>query len=147
MKKLFIRMMPAVLILLMTCPMSWSASPKSITVSWQPSLTNEDGTPCTDLAGYKLYYDKDKSGAPYNGIGIQEGDSPIMLPLSIFADSAKPEFTLHGLTSGTYYMVLTAYDTSANESGYSNEIDPFVDTSTPAAPSGMTYREIVIIVP
>ena len=84
MKKLFIRMMPAVLILLMTCPMSWSASPKSITVSWQPSITNEDGTPCTDLAGYKIYYDKDKSGVPYNGIGIQEGDSPILLPLSIY---------------------------------------------------------------
>jgi len=42
---------------------------------------------------------------------------------------------------------VTAYDTSVNESGYSNEINPFVDTSTPAAPSDMTYREIVIIVP
>jgi len=127
--------------------MSWSASPKSITVSWQPSITNEDGTPCTDLAGYKIYYDKDKSGAPYNGIGIQEGDSPILLPLSIFTDPAKPEVTLHGLTSGTYYIVVTAYDTSVNESRYSNEIDPFVDTTAPAAPSGMTHREIVIIVP
>ena len=147
MKKLFIKMMPAVLILLMTCPMSWSASPKSITVSWQPSITNEDGTPCTDLAGYKIYYDKDKSGVPYDGIGIQEGDSPILLPLSIFADPAKPEVILNGLTSGTYYLVVTAYDTSVNESGYSNEINPFVDTTAPAAPSGMTYREIIIVVP
>ena len=136
-------MILAVLILLMTCPMSWSASPKSITVSWQPSITNEDGTPCTDLAGYKIYYDKDKSGVPYNGIGIQEGDSPILLPLSIFTDPAKPEFTLHGLTSGTYYIVVTAYDTSVNESGYSNEIDPFVDTSTPAAPFGVSYKIII----
>jgi len=36
---------------------------------------------------------------------------------------------------------------SANESGYSNEINPFVDTTAPAAPSGMTYREIIIVVP
>ena len=136
-------------ILFLFYSVSWSraASPMSITVSWQPSITNEDGTPCTDLAGYKIYYDKDKSGVPYNGVGIQEGDSPILLPLSIFTDPAKPEFTLHGLTSGTYYIVVTAYDTSVNESGYSNEIDPFVDTSTPAAPSGMTYREIIIVVP
>ena len=74
-------------ILFLFYSVSWSraASPMSITVSWQPSITNEDGTPCTDLAGYKIYYDKDKSGVPYNGIGIQEGDSPILLPLSIFA--------------------------------------------------------------
>ena len=136
-------------ILFLFYSVSWSrtASPKSITVSWQPSITNEDGTPCTDLAGYKIYYDKDKSGVPYNGIGIQEGDSPILLPLSIFADPAKPEVILNGLTSGTYYLVVTAYDTSVNESGYSNEIDPFVDTTAPAAPSDMTYREIIIVVP
>ena len=136
-------------ILFLFYSVSWSrtASPKSITVSWQPSITNEDGTPCTDLAGYKIYYDKDKSGVPYNGIGIQEGDSPILLPLSIFTDPAKPEVILNGLTSGTYYLVVTAYDMSMNESGYSNEINPFVDTTAPAAPSDMTYREIVIIVP
>ena len=55
MKKLFIRMMMlAVLISLITCPVTWSASPKTIAVAWQPSLTNEDGTPCTDLAGTNL---------------------------------------------------------------------------------------------
>ena len=137
----------SILFLFYSVSWSWSASPKSITVSWQPSITNEDGTPCMDLAGYKIYYDKDKSGAPYNGIGIQEGDSPILLPLSIFADPAKPEFILNGLTSGTYYLVVTAYDTSVNESRYSNEINPFVDTTAPAVPSDMTYREIIIVVP
>jgi len=70
-----------------------------------------------------------------------------LLPLSIFTDPAKPEVILNGLTSGTYYLVVTAYDTSVNESGYSNEINPFVDTTAPAAPSDMTYREIIIVVP
>jgi len=38
---------------------------------------------------------------------------------------------------------VTAYDTSSNESGYSNEINPFVDTTAPAVPSGVTYKIII----
>ena len=120
----------------------------SITLAWQPSTTNADGTPCTDLAGYKIYYDTDQSGAPYDGADLAQGASPITVPVSSLADPSNPAFVLSGLTTGTtYYIAVTAYDTSSNESGYSNEIDPFVDTTAPAAPSDMTYREIIIIAP
>ena len=27
-----------------------------VTLSWDPPTTNADGTPLTDLAGYKVYY-------------------------------------------------------------------------------------------
>ena len=76
-----------------------------------------------DLAGYYIYYKSGTSGAPYNGTGVDEGNSPIKIPLGAFADSANPEYTLHGLSdTETSYLVLTAYDTEDNESGYSNEV-------------------------
>jgi hypothetical protein len=68
-------------------------------------------------------YKNGTSGAPYNGTGVDEGDSPIKIPLGDFVDSANPEFTLHGLSdTETSYLVLTAYDTEDNESGFSNEV-------------------------
>jgi hypothetical protein len=107
----------------------------SITMAWQPSTTNADGTPCTDLAGYKIYYDTDQSGAPYNGTGLAQGASPIIVPVSpvsSLADPSNPAFVLSGMVTGTmYYFAVTAYDTSGNESGYSNEaaaVDTTVDS-------------------
>jgi len=76
-----------------------------------------------NLAGYYIYYKNGTSGTPYNGTGVDEGDSPIKIPLGDFADPANPEFTLHGLSdTETSYLVLTAYDTEDNESGFSNEV-------------------------
>lgn len=76
-----------------------------------------------DLAGYYIYYKSGTSGAPYNGTGVDEGDSPIKIPLGTFADPANPEYTLHGLSdTQTSYLVLTAYDAEDNESGFSNEV-------------------------
>ena len=76
-----------------------------------------------DLAGYYIYYKKGTSGTPYNGTDVDEGDSPIKIPLEVFADPAQPEYTLHGLSdTETTYLVLTAYDSDDNESGFSNEV-------------------------
>ncbi len=109
---------------LVVCLAASSAS-ASVTIDWGAPTTNADGTPCTDLAGYKIYYDTDGPGGPYNGSGLPQGDSPITVPLSELADPAAPTLTLVGLVSGaTYSMVVTAYDTSGNESGYSNELNP-----------------------
>jgi hypothetical protein len=76
-----------------------------------------------DLAGYYIYYKNGDSGAPYNGTGADEGDSPIKIPLASLNDPANPEYTLHDLSAaGTFYFVATSYDTSDNESHYSNEL-------------------------
>ena len=76
-----------------------------------------------DLAGYYIYYKSGTSGAPYNGTGVDEGDSPIKIPLGYFADPANPEYTIHGLSdTDISFFVLTAYDTEGNESGFSNEV-------------------------
>jgi hypothetical protein len=90
-------------------------------LAWDPNSEQ-------DLAGYKIYYGISKGG-PYNSPG-----SPRIITGNI------PHYTLDGLTPGqTYYMVATAFDTSANESVYSNEVNGIgtEDTiSTPKTPKG-----------
>jgi hypothetical protein len=99
-----------------------------VTLAWT-------GNTESDLAGYYIYYKSGTSGAPYNGTGVDEGDSPIKIPLGNFADPANPEYTLHGLSdTETSYLVLTAYDTEDNESGFSNEV-PYQPSTAPTLSS------------
>jgi len=94
-----------------------------ITLRW-------DANTETDLAGYKLYYKSDTPGAPYDGTGADQGPSPIDIQLGSLSDPNNPEFTITGLDAGhIYFLVLTAYDTSENESGYSNEVSTFYISS------------------
>lgn len=66
----------------------------SNTLSWDAPTTNEDDTSLEDLAGYKVYY------------GIE---------------SRKYKVS-YDVKNRTYCFVVIAYDTSKNESEYSNEI-------------------------
>lgn len=76
-----------------------TSSPSSITLQWTPNQES-------DLAGYKVY------------IGTASGTYGA--PLSIGKVSS---YMINGLPTGsTYFMAITAFDTSGNESGYSNEI-------------------------
>ena len=81
------------------------------TLSWDPPTTNTDGTPLTDLAGYIIYY------------GTTTGD----YSQSVDAGNVTTS-QVANLTDGiTYYFAVTAYDTSWNESDYSNEISKAID--------------------
>jgi List-Bact-rpt repeat protein/Big-like domain-containing protein len=85
-----------------------------------------------DLAGYYIHYKNGSSGAPYNGTGADEGDSPIKIPLASLSDPENPEYIIHGLSgTGTFYFVATAYDIYDNESEYSPELS--YQPSTPSA--------------
>jgi hypothetical protein len=76
-----------------------------------------------DIAGYYIYYKKGVSGPPYDGIGAEEGDSPIEIPLASLYDPENPEYTLHGLSDAdTFYFVSTAYDIYGNESDFTPEL-------------------------
>ena len=66
----------------------------------------------TDLAGYKVYY-----GTIPQSYGI-----PIIV-------GKQTAYTVTGLSSGTYYFIVTAHDTSNNESGPSNEVSKTVTGS------------------
>ncbi|MBL7046230.1 MAG: right-handed parallel beta-helix repeat-containing protein [Candidatus Marinimicrobia bacterium] len=67
-----------------------------------------DSSPLGDFAGFKLYYDTDESGYPYDNT-IDVGN--------------VTSYTLSGLNLGTeYFLGVTVYDTDGNESWYSNEV-------------------------
>lgn len=108
-----------------------------ITLAWNSNSA-------TNLAGYRIYYKQESSGAPYNGTDINQGKSPIDIPLSKLSDASHPQVTLTGLSQGSrYYFVATAYNTSGNESKYSNEVykDVPVWTTPVNGPPTMEFGE------
>jgi hypothetical protein len=109
----FAYLMAMVLILLLPVA-SFAAS--QVTLAW---TANSEAS----LAGYQIYYTSGSSGGPYKGVGLDQGASPVKVPLPNLADSGSPEVTLTGLNQNTdYYFVATAYDEYGNESDYSNEV-------------------------
>ena len=87
----------------------------------------------SDLAGYRVYLGA-KAGGPYTRIAEVPSE-------------VEPKFTysVPGENEKTYFFVVTAYDVSGNESGYSNEVSVFVDESAPLVPKGL--KIFVIVVP
>ena len=79
---------------------------ESTSLAWQAPASNTDGSELTDLAGYNLYY------------GTESGRYSQVKPLR---DPSKTSFELP-VEPGTYYLAMTAYDASGNESELSNEI-------------------------
>ena len=79
----------------------------------------------TNLAGYKVYYNTRGPGAPYDGVGQAEGNSPIDVK-----NVTEFYFRTMDLVANNYWFVVTAYSTEGFESGYSNE----VTTKAPASP-------------
>jgi hypothetical protein len=81
----------------------------SATLTWVAPSTNEDGTPLTNLAGYKVYY----GSTPGIFTSVDVG----------YANS----YQVAGLTKGqTYYFAVTAYDTNGNESDYSTIVSKII---------------------
>jgi chitodextrinase len=101
------------------------AGAANFTLTWDAVTTNTDGTPCTDLGGYKVYYGT--ASHIYNPIDVGNVLS----------------HTMTGLLSETmYYFAVTAYDTSGNESVFSNEVSG-IKPNIPVAPGHV----IIIITP
>ena len=80
-------------------PSSFSAE---VTLAWDPNTES-------DLAGYKVYYKTGSSGVPYDGVGIDQGNSGISIPLDNLVTPDNPSFSLTGLQNNEfYYFVVTA---------------------------------------
>jgi hypothetical protein len=77
----------------------------SATLSWMPPTTNTDGSPLTDLAGYKIYW------------GTALGTYPNSTTLS---NPGLTSYVVTNLAPGTYYFVATAFNTSGIESTFSS---------------------------
>ena len=92
-----------------TSPPATSSS--TITLGWQPPTQNTDGTPITDLAGYKIHYGK--SSASY--------DQTVTV-----SNAGLTRYVVDNLPSGTYYFAITAYNSKGMESPLSGEISTAV---------------------
>lgn len=98
------------------------------TLSWAAPTENTDGTPLTDLAGFKLFRGA-TSGGPY----------------SIAVDIPNPTTTTYeaaGLTVGDHYFVATAYNVAGVESAYSTEATKTIVESptVPLPPSNLVVN-------
>jgi len=84
----------------------------SATLSWTPPTQNNDGSPLTDLAGYRIYYGLTEANYP-NSVSV---DNP-----------GLTTFVVEGLSPDTYYFVATSITTAGVESDYSNEVIKIVN--------------------
>ena len=105
-------------VLLVALLISVWARAEQVTLAW-------DANTESDLAGYKVHYGT-ASGSYTTSVDVHK-----VIPSIVT-----------GLTAGqTYYFVVTAYNASNNESGYSNQVSYSVPApngapATPATPSG-----------
>ena len=74
------------------------------TLSWDVPATNTDGTPLTDLAGFKVYF------------GTSSGNYTTVINVGNVT-----AYVVSNLASGTYYFTVTSYSFPGYESDFSNE--------------------------
>lgn len=82
-----------------------AATSGTIGLAWDAVTAYADGSPLTDLAGYKVYY----------------GTAPGSYSSSIDVGKVTT-YTISNLPSGVYYVVVTVRNLSGKESGFSNEV-------------------------
>jgi hypothetical protein len=105
-------------------------------IEWDAVTANSDGTPCDDLAGYKIYCSNMQP--PTYGLGQDLGNVITVLLSAITAFSAD----------GVYTCVATALDVWGNESAYSNSVKTLKkgtsffgsDSLKPGAPQNVHQR-------
>ena len=98
------------------------AKPVGVQFAWQQDIPSPN-----DLKGWKLYK-SNTIGGPYifvTEILFTSIQTEYTATLNVdYPDNAKTK----------YFFVLTAFDTSGNESGYSNEVAKEMDFLAPVAP-------------
>lgn len=115
MKKILI----ALILLLLTVSPVYAGE---ATLSWDAPTTNVDGTPLTDLGGYKVYC----------GTASRVYGAPV--------DVGKVlTYKVINLSEGTKYFAVTAYDISGNESEYSNEVSKMISMK-PGCPNNLKIQ-------
>jgi len=81
------------------------SSDGSAMLSWEPPTQRTDGSPLTDLAGYRIAY----------------GNTPDSLGKKItLSNPGVTSYVVENLSQGTWYFAMTAFDSSGAESDYSS---------------------------
>jgi hypothetical protein len=78
----------------------------NVTLSWTAPTVNTDGTPLTDLAGYKIYY----------------GTSASSMSNVITVSNGVTSYVIEGLTAGTWYFAVQSYTSTGAQSALSNVV-------------------------
>jgi len=79
----------------------------SVFLGWVAPTENNNGSPITDLAGYKIHY------------GVTSQDYTKVVAVS---NPSLSRYVLDSLESGTYFFAITAYNSKGIESTLSGEI-------------------------
>lgn len=107
------------------------AEAASLSLSWNAPGTNADGTPLRDLAGYRIYLGTSPPACP--GATFHAVSSPTTRP----ASGQTVSTSVSALSAGTtYYVRLTAVDTSGNESACSGAATGVAQPTLAVTPSG-----------
>ena len=106
---------------------SHSQGSRTATVSWDAPTTNNNGTPLTDLAGYRIYYGSSRENLSHtvkiSTVGLQT-------------------YVIDDLEAGTWYFAVRAVASNGTESTLSDiaaktieeEVAPPEDTPPPNVP-------------
>ena len=103
----------------LTC--TWGSG--STTVSWVAPTTNTDGSALTNLAGFRVYYGTSSTALTSN---------------TLIDDMTRRSATISGLTPGTWYFAVRAFNTSNAESDSSNIATKAVTGGTAARTVNIT---------
>jgi hypothetical protein len=79
----------------------------SVSLGWDIPSENDDGTPLTDLAGFRIHYGS--ASSDYSGTLQVDGAN-------------NTQFVVQQLPAGTYYFAITAVNSEGVESAYSTEV-------------------------
>ena len=93
-------------------PPTTSAATSSVTLGWQAPTQNTNGSPITDLAGYKIHY------------GTASANYSQTVALN---NPGLVSYVVDNLPSGTYYFAITAYNSQGIESALSGEVSKTVN--------------------
>ena len=74
-------------------------------MTWNPPTQNTDGSPLTNLTGYRVYW------------GTQQGDYPNSV---IVNNAGLSSYVVDQLTPATWYFTVTALNAGGFESAFSN---------------------------
>jgi hypothetical protein len=123
------RFIPLILLVLsITC---WAGEAE---LTWTAPTQNTDGTPLTDLAGFKIYAGT-VQGGPYGDVSIT------------ISNPTTTTFVVPGLAEGTTYFFVTTAFNSANpvqESDFSNEVSKLIPPLVPNPPSMLTVANLLV---
>lgn len=103
-----------------------------MSLSWTPPRTNTDGSPLTNLAGYRVYW------------GTQRGSYPNSVTLN---DAGLASHIINNLAPATWYSVVTAVNSSGVESAFSNVASKTIEGPPPEPPGPVRNLEVTVAPP